>query len=193
MTKWDKYDTSFILKSLAISSIALLIWSYFYSSQINENYLNVKLNDKEAKQKALQYIGSRGWDISGYTFSCKYSKEWTGNWAYWRNLNSNFTKENIAHKNKTLIKEIEQLAGDHRWNMRWYNPPNEEEIKISYTKDGDLTFFNHILPDTLSGDSLPEYIAYNIAKMFLKDMTGTKWQENDWDIKNKGTEQNPIV
>ena len=190
MNKWTKYDTRFILRSLSISVFAILIWSYFSSYQINNNYLHIDLNDKEAKQKALQYIGSRGWDISGYTFACKYSQEW-GGLGYWSKWNLNYTPENIADKNKDMIKEIQQLSGSRRWNMRWYNPPNEDEIKISYTKDGDLTFFYHILPDTLAGDSLPEDIAYNIAKMFLKDMTGTEWKENDWDIKNKGAEQKP--
>ena len=126
MKKWNKYDTSFILKSLAISGIAILIWSFFYSSQINENYLHVELNDKEAKQKALQYIGSRGWDVSGYTYSCKYSQEHVG-WAYWENWNSNYTKENITDKNKDQIREINRLEGANRWNMRWFNPPNVGE------------------------------------------------------------------
>ena len=72
MKKWNKYDTSFILKSLAISGIAILIWSYFYSGQINKNYLNISLTEEQAKQKAVQYFGSRGWDITGYTYSCKY-------------------------------------------------------------------------------------------------------------------------
>ena len=190
MKKWNKYDTRFILKSIAISGIAILIWSFFYSSQINENYLHVELNAKEAKQKALQYIDSRGWDISGYTYSCKYSQQYQF-WAYWMNWNTNYTNENITDKNKDQIREINRLEGANRWNMRWFNPPNENEIYISYTKDGELTFFNHILPDTLAGDSLPEDIAFNVAKMFLKNMTGTKWKENDWDIKRKTTEQKP--
>ena len=63
--------------------------------------------------------------------------------------------------------------------------PNKDEISISYTKDGDLTYFAHLIPDSLAGDTLPEEIAYNIAKMFLKDMTSTNWQEDDWGLKNK--------
>ena len=65
--------------------------------------------------------------------------------------------------------------------MRWYNPPGEEEYKISYTKEGELTHFEHVLPDTLAGDSLPENIAINIAKMFLKDMTSSEWKDEDWE------------
>jgi hypothetical protein len=65
MKKWTKYDTQFIIRSLAISAIAILIWSYFYSGQINKNYLNISLNEHEAKQKSVQYLGSRGWDITG--------------------------------------------------------------------------------------------------------------------------------
>ena len=73
MKKWNKYDTQFILRSLGISSIAILIWVYFYSGQINKDYLDISLSEKEAKQKAQMYLSSRGWDISGYTFSSKYA------------------------------------------------------------------------------------------------------------------------
>ena len=73
MKKWNKYDTQFILRALAISGIALMIWTFFYSAQINEDYLHISLSEKEAKQKAQQYFGSRGWDISGYTYSCRYN------------------------------------------------------------------------------------------------------------------------
>ena len=172
MTKWNKSDATFILKSLAISGFALLVWSFFYPYQINENYLKISLSEKEAKQKALQYFSSRGWDISGYIYSSSYGDN-----------DENYTTEILANKDKEIIKNIDQLAGSQRWFMRWYNPPNEEEFQIGYTKEGELTYFYHILPDTLAGDSLPQDIAINIAKMFLKDMTGSDWKEEDWDIK----------
>ena len=93
MKKWNKQDTEFILKSLAISGFAILIWFYFYPNQINENYLNILLNEKEAKQKALQYIDSRGWDISGYTYSSSYGVN-----------NNNYATEILANKDKEIIK-----------------------------------------------------------------------------------------
>jgi len=184
MTKWNKSDATFILKSLAISGFALLVWSFFYPYQINENYLNISLNEKEAKQKARQYFSSRGWDVSSYTYSSVYidiSSETDGN----------YTTEILANRDKEVIKNINQLSGAHRWLMRWYNPPNEEEFQIGYTKEGELTYFYHILPDTLAGDSLPQDIAINIAKMFLKDMTGSNWKEEDWDIKRTDAYQKP--
>ena len=175
MKKWNKYDTSFILKSLAISVIAIVIWAYFYSGQINNNYLNISLNEEEAKQKAVQYLGSRGWDITGYKYSCKYTK----GWKYWfqdDDLNLHYTKENLTEKDVDKIKNIDKLTGNYRWNMKWYNPPSSEEYHVSFTKDGDLAFFHHIIPDTLAGDSLPSEIAYEIAVMFLKNMTDINWQ-----------------
>ena len=42
----------FILKSLAISVIAIFVWSLFNEYQINENYFNIPLTEQEAKQKA---------------------------------------------------------------------------------------------------------------------------------------------
>ena len=123
MKKWNKSDTQFILKSLAISGFAIFLWSLFYQYQINENYLNISLNEKEAKQKARQYFSSRGWDVSGYTYSSVYidiSSQTDGN----------YTTEILANRDKEVIKNINQLSGAHRWLMRWYNPPNEEEFQI---------------------------------------------------------------
>ena len=164
MKKWNKSDTKFILKSLAISGVAILIWFLFVKYQINENYLTISLNEKEAKQKALQYFSSRAWDISGHTYSV----------AYRGNVNQSgdgpYTTEIVANKDRDIIKNIDHLSGARRWVMRWYNPPNEEEFQIGYTKDGELTYFYHILPDTLAGDSLPQDIAINIAKSAV-DMT----------------------
>ena len=180
MKKWNKYDTQFIIRSLAISAIAILIWSYFYSGQINKNYLNIPLNEQEAKQKAVQYLGSRGWDITGYKYSCKYSKGWVNWWV--EDEYKNYIKENLTDKNIDEIENIDKLTGENRWNMRWYNPPSSEEYQVSFTKNGDLTFFHHIIPDTLAGDSIPDDIAYNIAVTFLKNMTNINWQENDWTL-----------
>ncbi len=188
MNKWNKADTGFIVKSLFISGISLLVWYFFYPFQINEDYLEVSLNEEEAKSKALQYISSRGWDVTDHTYSIRFSQNENVNWD-WQNLN--YFKESLAQGNKKKTQQIGHLSGAQRWNMRWYNPPNEEEFKISFTKDGELTFFHHILPDSASGDSLPEDIALNIAKMYLKDMTDTKWEEEDWDLKDNIITQKP--
>ena len=72
--RWNKLDTNFLVYSAVISVIAIVIGLYFYPYQINEDYLHISLNEEAAKYKAEQYINSRGWDISGYTFSCKYSQ-----------------------------------------------------------------------------------------------------------------------
>ena len=157
MKKINKFNTGFILRSLTISVLALFILSFFYQYQINQDYINVSLSEKEAKQKALQYIGSRGWDISGFIYSCTYLP------ASWDQYDKYYYNEQLANKDKATIKKISQLSGADRWQMRWYNPPSEEEYKISYTKEGELTHFDHVLPDTLAGDSLSENIAINIA------------------------------
>ena len=52
MKKWNKHDTKFILQSLAISCFAIFTWVQFHSYQINENYLDISLNHKEAKEEA---------------------------------------------------------------------------------------------------------------------------------------------
>ena len=105
MTKWNKKDTSFILKSLAISGLAILIWSFFYPYQINENYLNISLNEKEAKQKARQYFSSRGWDVSSYTYSSVYIENSS-------QTDGNYTTEILANRDKEVIKHINQTSDD---------------------------------------------------------------------------------
>ena len=70
----NKSDTNFIVKSITASIIAILLWLYFDSYVINENYFNISLNEKEAKQKALNYIASRGWDITGYTYASRFER-----------------------------------------------------------------------------------------------------------------------
>ena len=99
MKKWNKSDTSFILRSLAISGIAIFLWSLFYQYQINENYLNISLNEKGAKQKAQQYFSSRGWDISGYTYSSVYNDISSQADGY-------YTTEVLANRDKEVIKNI---------------------------------------------------------------------------------------
>ena len=163
-----------------------MIWSYFYSGQINKNYLNIPINEQEAKQKSVQYLGSRGWDITGFKYSCKYTKTWK---QWWQDENFYYNKETLTDKDVDEIKNIDKLTGNFRWNMRWYNPPSSKEYHVSFTKDGDLAFFHHIIPDTLAGDSLPSEIAYEIAVMFLKNMTNINWQEKDWQIQIQSNDQ----
>ena len=73
MTQGNKFDMKFILKSLAISAIALFVWSLFSQYQINENYLKIFLTEKEAQQKAEKFMASRGWDISNYKYASHFS------------------------------------------------------------------------------------------------------------------------
>ena len=54
--------------------------------------------------------------------------------------------------------------------MRWFKELEMEEFYVSYTKDGQLTYFEHTVSDSLAGDSLSQDIAYDIAKIFLKNM-----------------------
>ena len=86
MNKWTNHDTKFILRSIAISCFAIFIWSLFYTYQINENYLSISLSHKDAKEEAIQYLKSRGWDISGYTYAINHSttsNDWGHNASYW--------------------------------------------------------------------------------------------------------------
>ena len=172
MKNWNKSDTNFIVKSITASVIALILWLSFDTYIINENYYDISLNEEGAKHKALNYIASRGWDITDYTYASSFYRG-----------HEEYIIGNTAQNDKDIIKQIDKLAGHHRLRMRWFNPPNEHEIKIAYTKDGDLAYFEQILPDTLAGDSLSEDIAYNIAKMFMKNMIDSKWDDNDWDVK----------
>ena len=98
MKKWNKHNTKFILRSVAISSFAIFIWSLFYTYQINENYLNISLTHEEAKEEAIQYLKSRGWDISGYTYAISHSKtsgDWGHNASYWFEIAGNKDKKKI--------------------------------------------------------------------------------------------------
>ena len=72
-----------------------------------------------------------------------------------------------------VIDRINKLGGNHRWALRWFKPPEIDEISISFTKDGQLAFFNHIIPDTLAGDLLPQNIALDRVKSFLKTLPPT--------------------
>ena len=188
MNKWNKTDTLFVLKSLAAMALALFIWSFFHQYQINENYLKMSLNEQEAKQKALQYIGSRGWDVSGYTYASNYIQ--TAN-DWWQGWNMNYFVETLADKDKNEIDRINKLGGNHRWALRWFKPPEIDEISISFTKDGQLAFFNHIIPDTLAGDLLPQNIALDRVKSFLKTLPNSDYMEDDWKITKKTSDKKP--
>ena len=67
MKNWNKSDTNFIVKSITASVIAIILWLSFDSYIVNENYYDISLNEEGAKHKALNYIASRGWDITDYT------------------------------------------------------------------------------------------------------------------------------
>ena len=171
MTKWNKNDMKFILKSLAISAFAIFVWSLFHKYQINENYFNISLTEQEAKQKAERFMSSRGWDISNHKYASQFSQG-SNDWG----VNMNIFAEKLAKRDKNEISKINRLSGAHRWDMRWFKELELEEFYVSYTKDGQLTYFEHIVSDSLAGDSLSQDIAYDIAKIFLKNMPRNEFQ-----------------
>ncbi len=192
MTKWNKNDIGFILKSLAVSALAIFVWSLFNEYQINENYYNIPLTEKEAKQKAERFMSSRGWDISNHKYASQFSQG-SDNWG----VNMNIFAEKLAKKDKNEISKINRLSGAHRWEMHWFKELELEEFFVSYTKDGQLTYFEHIVSDSLAGDSLSQDIAYDIAKIFLKNMPSNEFPcisdyvEDDWKIIEKKETRQP--
>ena len=192
MTQGNKFEMKFILKSMAISAIALFVWSLFSQYQINENYLKIFLTEKEAQQKAEKFMASRGWDISNYKYVSHY-KQSSSNWG----INMNLFAEKLAKRDKNEISKINRLSGAHRWDMRWFKELELEEFHVSYTKDGQLTYFEHTVSDSLPGDSLSQDIAYDIAKIFLKNMPSKEFPcisdyiEDDWKIIEKKETKQP--
>ena len=192
MTKWNKNDIKFILKSFSVSALAIIIWFLFHEYQLNKNYLNISLTEQEAKQKAERYMSSRGWDISNH----KYVANFTQGSDQW-GINMNLFAEKLAKRDKNEISKINQLSGAHRWNMRWFKELEKEEFHVSYTKDGQLTYFEHIVSDSLAGDSLSQDIAYDIEKIFLKNMPSNEFTcisdyvEDDWKIIEKKETRQP--
>ena len=171
---------------------ANFIWSFFYQYQINENYLKIFLTEQDAKEKAEKYMASRGWDISGYTYASQYAQS-NGNWG----INMNIFSEKLAKRNKNEIEKINRLSGAHRWEMRWFKELEMDEFHVSYTKDGQLTYFEHMVSDSLAGDSLSQDIAYDIAKIFIKNMPSNEFPcisdyvEDDWKIIEKKETRQP--
>ena len=168
MTKWNRSDLKFIMKSLVVSALAIFVWFLFHEYQINKNYLNIPLTEQEAKQKAERFMSSRGWDISNHKYVAQFSQG-SDNWG----INMNIFAEKLAKRDKNEINNINRLSGAHRWEMRWFKELEKEEFYVSYTKDGQLTYFEHMVSDSLAGDSLSQDIAYDIAKIFLKLGTRT--------------------
>ena len=182
----------FILKSLAVSALAIFVWSLFNEYQINENYYNIPLTEQEAKQKAERFMSSRGWDISNHKYASQFSQG-SDDWG----VNMNIFAEKLAKKDKNEISKINRLSGAHRWDMRWFKELELEEFYVSYTKDGQLTYFEHMVSDSLAGDSLSQDIAYDIAKIFLKNMPSNEFPcisdyvEDDWKIIEKKETRQP--
>jgi len=182
----------FILKSLAISAFAIFVWSLFHKYQINENYFNISLTEQEAKQKAERFMASRGWNISNYKYASHFAQG-SDDWG----INMNLFAEKLTKRDKNEISKINRLSGAHRWDMRWFKELEIEEFYVSYTKDGQLTYFEHMVSDSLAGDSLSRDIAYDIAKVFLKNMPSNEFPcisdyvEDDWKIIEKKETKQP--
>ncbi len=75
------------------------------------------------------------------------------------------------------------------WRRRYFVPLQKEEYKIGIRPDdGKLVYFNHSIPESLSGADIPLDSAKVIAEAFL---TKHGYNLDDWELKESKTEKRP--
>jgi len=178
-------DQKFVRKDwnlLAICGLLLLL-SVFY---LGRNYrkafpaydIKFDLTRSESRTEAEKFLSRQNIDLTGYRHAVVFDYD---------------------EMPKTFIeKEVGLEEGSHilneefpiwRWSNRWFQPLSREEFKVDLTTNGQITYYEHIIPEEAAAVHISILEARKICQDFL--LTTMQLNPHDWEFLEDKTDQKP--
>jgi membrane protease YdiL (CAAX protease family) len=159
---------------------ALLLWvvlgivgvvfayRYFFRA-FPEASVDFRVSRSEALQRAKNFVGGLGEDVSGYRSSIVFDVDDNAKTYLERELG-------LQQANRLMSSELNIWY----WHVRFFRPQQEEEFSVSVSPAGTIVGYDHKVPEAHAGSSLGHSDAQTMAQNFLTSKLGL--DRNAWDF-----------
>lgn len=167
---------------LAICGLMLLV-SVFY---LNHNYrkafpaydLKFDITRAESRTSAEKFLSRQNIDLNGYRHAVIFDYD---------ELSKVFFEKEVGLDESARI--LSQDFPIWRWSNRWFRPLSREEIKVSLTLNGKVTYFEHILPEEEPAPRVSIASARKLSRDFL--ISTMQMNPNEWEFLEDKTDIKP--
>ena len=151
-------DFRFIAVCLAL--LAASTWfsvRYFYLA-FPEASIDFRVGRAEARAIAESFLAGHSYQVGGYRTAASFDFDDEAKTFLER-------EAGLQHANQIMGSQVRLW----RWSYRWFRPLQKEEYRVDITPLGQLTGFQHQLPEDASRPALSDEQARAAAEQFLRD------------------------
>ncbi|HCK99773.1 MAG TPA: hypothetical protein DHW42_06700, partial [Candidatus Marinimicrobia bacterium] len=167
---------------IAICLLMLVIAGYYefthYDKAFPEHTIDFKISRKASRDIALQFLNSMNVQTDNKTHAVAFDFD---------NSAKIFIEKEIG-----VEESRDLLTTDFRiwqWTNRWFQPLSREEIIVAVTPKGEITRFEHKIPEETAAPLLSIDDARRISRLFLNNSININL--DDWEFIEDKTEVKP--
>jgi membrane protease YdiL (CAAX protease family) len=134
-----------------------------------EASLNFKVTREEALTRARTFVESLGQNLKGYRSVIVFGVDDNAKTYLERQVG-------LKEANQMMTSEVNVW----HWDVRFFKPQQEEEFRVGVSPEGNLSGYEHIVPEARAGGDLSRETAKKTAQDFLKAKLGKS--AGDWDF-----------
>lgn len=162
----------------------LFIFINYYDSAFPTASIDLKITRDEAKQKAEQFLKTKGYDLSEFENATIFG--------------ANQSAAVFLEKTQGMEKANEMMRSEipiWRWQCRWFKSAEKEEFQVYVDQTGEITHFSHLIEEAKEGADLEPDSALVLATDYLVNVAGidtTKYEkvESSSEKKDNRTDHN---
>lgn len=170
----NRRDSLTIAGLLLAGVLGLATFVTFYDEAFPVASLDLKVGREDARSKSAAFLETLGFDLEGYESAQALERDWKGQVFLERTLGLEETNR--------LIREWVSIWW---WDVRWFRPGKQEEMRVGVSPDGRVVGFHHIVPDSMAGAVLGRDDARVLAEGFLRGSQNMNLE--DWELIDQST------
>ena len=145
-----------MLRFLLLGVCGVCIFSFLYTQAFPIASLHFKINHQQAFDKANNFLAGLGYDVSEYAYAQTFSRSAQA---------QVFLERTVGLENANDLSR--RWVSIWYWQMRWFQPNEQEELRVYIDPNGRVVRFSHLLSDITAGASLQTDQALDLAQGFL--------------------------
>ncbi|HEY3132923.1 MAG TPA: CPBP family glutamic-type intramembrane protease [Acidobacteriota bacterium] len=161
LEKLTRTDFRTIAVAVFLGLIGLTVAIRYYWVAFPEASIDFKVSRPEIEQRAQTFIQERGFDLGPYRQLTLFRYDDTAKTYLERELG-------LAEANRLMSSEINVW----RWKVRFFKPPEKEELIAWLDPAGNLVGFEHVVEEKAPGARLQKPQAQSVAEVFLHSRLG---------------------
>ena len=134
-----------------------------------EASVDLKVTRGEALQRAKSFVESLGQDVSSYRSVIVFGVDDNAKVFLERQVG-------LKEANRLMSREVHVWS----WNVRFFKPLQEEEFRVGVSPEGNITGYQHKVPEAQSGAQPSRESGQELAQNFLVKRLGKP--AADWDF-----------